>query len=159
MVKRSKFSKKVIASCLALIFGIAFAAIPVSSSVLAATDPADTQSNICKPGAKPDPQNPCIPSPDDLKSTPDPAAKTCTGGDCSTLITKYINPFIKFLSGLVGVVVAISLVFAGVMYGSAAGDPSKVAAAKKRIYNSIVALLAYLFMFAFLQWLLPGGIV
>lgn len=58
-----------------------------------------------------------------------------------------------------GVVVAISIVAAGIQYGSAGSDPGKVAAAKKRLTASIMALLAYLFMFAFLQWLLPGGVL
>jgi hypothetical protein len=105
-----------------------------------------------------DPQKPCRYT-DELKSTPDAAAKTCTGGDCSGLIKNYVNPFIKFLTGLIGVVVTISIIVGGIQYSSAGGDPGKVAAAKKRIYNTLIALVAYIFMFAFLQWLIPGGIV
>lgn len=96
---------------------------------------------------------------DELKNTPDAAAKTCEGGDCSGLIKNYVNPFIRLLTGLIGVVVTISLVVGGIQYSSAGGDPGKVSAAKKRIYNTLIALVAYIFMFAFLQWLIPGGIV
>lgn len=105
-----------------------------------------------------DPQKPCRYS-DELKNTPDAAAKTCEGGDCSGLIKNYVNPFIKLLTGLIGVVVTISIIVGGIQYSSAGGDPGKVAAAKKRIYNTLIALVAYIFMFAFLQWLIPGGIV
>lgn len=97
--------------------------------------------------------------PDELQSTPDSAAKTCEGGDCSGLITKYVNPAIKVLTGLIGVIVTISLIVGGIQYSAAGGDPGKVSTAKKRIYNTLIALVAYLFMLAFLQWLIPGGII
>jgi hypothetical protein len=87
-------------------------------------------------------------------TTSDPAY---AGGN--SIFDDYINPFVKLLSALVGVVVAISLVVAGIQYSASGGDPSKVAAAKKRIGNAVLALIMYLFMFAFLQWLIPGGIV
>ncbi len=120
---------------------------------------ATPTSDICKPGVAYDPQKPCVPDPNQLQNTPDSAARACSGGDCSGLITKYINPAIKLLAGMVGLLVTISIVVAGIQYSSAGGDPSKVVAARKRITNAILALLAYLFMFAFLQWLIPGGIL
>jgi hypothetical protein len=83
---------------------------------------------------------------------------SCGSSDCGNIINKIINPLINVMTGLVGLVVAISLVVAGVMYSSAGGDPSKVAAAKKRINSSVIALIAYLFTFGMLQWLVPGGI-
>jgi hypothetical protein len=165
MSKTTKKSKKLFAALAVGLFGlfIASAALVASPSQKAYADDTDPKNNICetKDGVQvnPDPQKPCIPDPNALKSTPDQAAKTCTGGDCSGLIKKYVNPFIRLLSGLVGVLVIASIIFAGVQYSSAGGDPSKVVAARKRISNAIIALLAYLFMFAFLQWLLPGGIV
>jgi|GEM_PF-701552 len=92
--------------------------------------------------------------------TSDPAvANTCTNGDCSGLFDAYINPAVKVLSGLMGVIVVISIVVGGIQYSSAGGDPGKVSAARKRIMNSVIALLAYLFMLAFLQFLLPGGLL
>jgi len=91
----------------------------------------------------------------------DPAA---TGGNCANLahcdlISKYINPFINFLSALVGVAVVISIVIGGIQYGSSAGDPQKVTAAKNRIRNAIIALLTFLFLYALLNFLIPGGLV
>lgn len=165
MIKTSPKPKKLLSIFLGLFIGTALAVSPgaISQTVYAAEGDDKAKDNTCqvdKDGRQvnPDPTKPCIPK-DDLDSTPDPAAKTCTGGDCSGLIKKYVNPFIRLLSVLVGIIVAISIVVGGVQYSSASGDPSKVNAAKKRITNAILALLAYLFMFAFLQWLLPGGIV
>lgn len=97
---------------------------------------------------------PCIPS--KIKNTGDVALKNKSG--IQKIIDKYINPFSKLLAGLVGVVSAISLVYAGIQYASSAGDPGKVQAARDRIVKTVIALLAFLFLFGFLQWLVPGGI-
>lgn len=80
-----------------------------------------------------------------------------TGGGQACFISKYVNPFIKFFAGVVGVFVVISLVWGGIQYASSADDPSKVSAAKQRIMNAIIALLAFFMLFAFLQWIVPGG--
>lgn len=72
------------------------------------------------------------------------------------IITTFLR-VINFLSAGVGVVVTIVLIVAGIQYSSAGGDPSKVKAAKTRITNAVIALIAYFFLFAFLQWIIPGG--
>lgn len=85
----------------------------------------------------------------------------CAEGDESdgcNIVGKYVNPLINFLTGLVGVVVAIMIIVGGIQYSSAGGDPGKVAAAKSRITNALLAIVAYIFLFAFLQWIVPGGI-
>jgi hypothetical protein len=87
-----------------------------------------------------------------------------TSGNCRDtskcdLISKYINPFINFLAALVGVVVVISIVIGGIQYGSSAGDSQKVMAAKSRIRNAIIALLAFIFLYAALNFLIPGGLL
>jgi len=74
------------------------------------------------------------------------------------LIAKYINPLITLLSALVGLVVTISIVIGGIQYSSSAGDPQAATAAKNRIRNAIIALVAFIFLYAFLQFLVPGGI-
>lgn len=73
-------------------------------------------------------------------------------------IIGYIITFINILSGLVGVVIVIMIAVGGIQYTAARDDPQAVAAAKGRIRNAILALVFYLFGFAFLQWLIPGGI-
>lgn len=162
MKKRSKSMKKIANICtgLLLLLSVGVGALVFSQPVYAGPDEdAPPQDRICKPGEAFDPQKPCVTDPSDLKSTPDPAAKTCTGGDCSGLITKYVNPFVRVLAALAPIIMAISLAYAGVQISQAGGDPGKLADGKKRIYNTLFALFAYLFLFAFLQWLLPGGIV
>jgi len=78
------------------------------------------------------------------------------GTNC--LVTKYINPAVKFMAAAAGVAVVLSIVIGGIQYSSAGGDPSKVGAARKRIQQAVIALLAFLFLMAFLNFIIPGGI-
>lgn len=76
--------------------------------------------------------------------------------DCG--IIRYLLIFINALSALVGVVIVGVITVGGIQYSTAADNPQATMAAKKRIGNAIAALLLYIFMFSFLQWLVPGGI-
>jgi hypothetical protein len=91
----------------------------------------------------------------------DPGTGICVGGTqrCNHFIDTYINPFLYLLSGLVGIVAVISIIFAGIQYASSADDPGTVTKAKQRIFNTVIGLVAYIFLFAFLEYLIPGGIV
>lgn len=84
----------------------------------------------------------------------------CDGGSCINdnyivLIAKWA---INILGAIVGVVVLGVIVFAGIEYSSSGGDPNRTAAAKARIVNAVIALVAYLFLYIILQWLIPGGL-
>jgi hypothetical protein len=81
-----------------------------------------------------------------------------TGGGERCFVTVYVDPFVKVLAGLVAVFVTLSIIIAGIQYSAAADDASKVGAAKNRIRNALIALLAYIFLLAFVRYLLPGGI-
>lgn len=95
-----------------------------------------------------------------LNNCTDPAAgatATCTAQKCD-LIKKYIDPLINMLSALVGVAVTISIIIGGIQYSSSNGNAQQITAAKARIRNSLIALLAFFFLYTFLQFLVPGGI-
>lgn len=62
------------------------------------------------------------------------------------------------LSGLVGVVIVGMITFGGIRYMTAGGDPQKVVAARGQIRAALIALVLYIFSFAFLQWIVPGGL-
>ena len=85
------------------------------------------------------------------------AAQDCGQAVCD-LAASCLNPLIRVLSGLVGVAVAGSIILGGIQYSASGGDPQKAAKAKNRITNAIFALMAYLFIWAFLQFLVPGGV-
>jgi len=87
-----------------------------------------------------------------------PTAGHNNGNGTKCLVDTYINPLIQAISALVGIVTVISIVIAGIQYSTSGDDPSKVQAAKTRIGRSLFALLTFIFLFALLQWLVPGGL-
>ncbi len=74
------------------------------------------------------------------------------------IVQRYVTPLIKFLSIGMGVVVTVMIAIGGVQYATAAGDPQQVAVAKKRIFNSIFALVAFGLLYGFLSFIIPGGL-
>lgn len=74
-------------------------------------------------------------------------------------ITRLLIIVINVVSGIVGVLVVAVLVVAGIQYTTSAGDPNAAAAARKRASNALLALVLYGMMYAFLQWIVPGGVL
>ncbi len=97
--------------------------------------------------------NGCATSPDKKLTTTD--QQQCLK---QSALVQDLNTIVNFLSGLVGVVVVGVIILGGIQYSMAGDKAEAVSAAKKRITNGLIALLAFLFIFAFLQWLIPGGI-
>lgn len=106
--------------------------------------------------------DPAIPPPPDEKAAKD-AGPHCQGTNLADpdagLVGKYGIPFLNFLGAIVGLIVTISIVIGGIQYAGSAGDPNIVAEARKRIRNAVLALAAFLFLYGFLQWLVPGGFI
>jgi len=85
----------------------------------------------------------------------------CTDGNLSKdncEIIKWIVKFTNVLAGIVGIVVVIMIIIGGIQYSSAGSDSQKIASAKSKITNALFALLVFIFLYAFLQWLVPGGV-
>lgn len=77
----------------------------------------------------------------------------------SCLYAKYINPLVNLLSAAVGIIVVVAIIVGAIQFSSAAGDPQKAANGKKHIQNALLGLLAYLLLYAFLQFIIPGGLL
>ena len=75
----------------------------------------------------------------------------------SPLFKQYLIPVINILSAGVVATSAVFMVVAGIQYSSGRDNPQMVAAAKARIINVIIGLVAYLFIYGFLQFIIPGG--
>ena len=58
----------------------------------------------------------------------------------------------------VGVVVAGSIIWQSIQYSAANGSPDKVKSARNGIVNAIIALFLFFFMYAILNFIIPGGI-
>jgi|GEM_PF-1258051 len=167
MQKIAKSIKKhLITSVVAIVLTIA-GVVALMPAAQADTPQNPTCGSACCGDKGTDPSSPCIKQDDlsNLKTAADNQNKATTGitcpnkTDCGSIISKVVNPLINLMTALVGIVVTISLIVAGITYSAAGGDPGKVAAAKKRITNSIIALIAYIFTFGMLQWLIPGGLL
>lgn len=87
-----------------------------------------------------------------------PATTPCNLDSGCDLVNNYVNPFINFLSIAFGLIAVISIILGGIQYSTSQGDPQKSAQAKSRISNTLLAIFAYLFLYAFLQFLIPGGL-
>ncbi|HUC89964.1 MAG TPA: pilin [Patescibacteria group bacterium] len=104
---------------------------------------------------------------DNLSTTSQPVPTVKDTGECPSylqnqagscdIIGRYLNPAINALSAVVGLVVVISLVIGAIQYSSSRDNPQAVGAAKKRITNAILALVSFFLLWAFLQWIVPGG--
>lgn len=70
----------------------------------------------------------------------------------------YVLLAINVLSAVMGVIVVIMIAYGGVQYTMAKDNPQQITEAREKIRNAVLAFLAYLFMFSFLQWVVPGGI-
>lgn len=80
----------------------------------------------------------------------------CTGKGNPIVDLAYA--IIKFLSFGVGLIIAASIIYAGIQYSASSGNPENSQNAKNRIINSLVGLVFYLLIFAFVQFLVPGGL-
>lgn len=78
-----------------------------------------------------------------------------TGGG---IFNNILIPFTNFLAAAVGIIVVISIIIGAIEYSSAGGDPNKVAKARGRIQKAVVSLIIFFFLYAILQWIVPGGI-
>lgn len=76
----------------------------------------------------------------------------------NTILCKFIQ-VINFLSVGVAVVSAITVAVVGMQYMSSRGDPSKTAQAIGRLMQVGFGIVFYVFGWALLNWLIPGGAI
>lgn len=74
------------------------------------------------------------------------------------LLKDYVVPAINALAASVGIVVVIMVAWGGFQYTTSRDNPQQAAQAKNHVQNAIIALVMYIFMIAFLNWLVPGGV-
>lgn len=65
---------------------------------------------------------------------------------------------LNILTAGIGVVAVGGLIFAGITYATASNNQNQVTKAKEMIFNVVVGLVLYAFMYSFAQFLIPGGI-
>lgn len=95
-----------------------------------------------------------------------PTSTVCNNQDPTSLqsclkqnpIIKDINTIVNILGGLVGILTIGSLIFAGIQYSFAGANQQAAVNARNRIISAMIAFGAFLLIFAFVQWLIPGGV-
>lgn len=118
----------------------------------------DTPTCICRPEYQP--------GGNALTTTQYESCQACnvkgaTAATClpkNPIVKEVINPIVNVLAGLVGVVCVAMIVVGGIQYSMARNNPQATAAARGKILNAVVAMIAFMFIWAFLQYLIPGGV-
>lgn len=73
-------------------------------------------------------------------------------------IYQWLEFFINLFVIIVVVGSAAMIAYAGIEYMTAGGNAEKTKDARDKIRNVVIGLLTLVFMSAFLQWLIPGGV-
>lgn len=73
-------------------------------------------------------------------------------------IVKWLQFFINVLSVVILAGSAVMVAVAGIQYTTSRDNPQAVQAAKQKMYNIVLGLGVYFFLYAFVQWLVPGGV-
>lgn len=96
--------------------------------------------------------------------TIDEAGTTCVPiNNSSTQVSDnpiffYLKNFLYFLAGGVGLAVVGGIVAGAYMYITARANAAQTQKGQTMILNSVIALFLFIFMYAILQFLIPGGI-
>lgn len=68
-----------------------------------------------------------------------------------------LNTVVDILSIGVGILGVVGITIVGIQYLTAGSNEQQTAKAKRRMAEIVVGLIAYAALYAFMQWLLPGG--
>ena len=142
-----------------LMFVLLVVSIFLGGVTFASASNSSSTSSYCNPPPNAQPgQYYCLNCGGGGNGCSNPAATGKCGSNNCDLIKTYLNPAINLISGLVGIIVVIGVIIGAVQYASSAGDPQKAAKARGKIAKSLIALIAFGFLYFFLQWIVPGGI-
>lgn len=83
----------------------------------------------------------------------DPAA----GGVKSSAIWDLLLLIVNIMTAGVAILAIGGIVYAAVLYTSAGPNQEQLKKAKNIILNTVIGIVAFALMYAFLQWIIPGG--
>lgn len=73
-------------------------------------------------------------------------------------ITEIIITLLNALSAIVGITCVVMITYWGLKYSLSRDNAQETATARLRLFQTVLALVGYLFIYAFLQWVVPGGV-
>ena len=131
-----------------LLFAVTFVFVAAAQPAAAACDPVNDQRvSIGFPGAVDKGGEWCVPinkSSRDINQNP---------------IIIYLKGIVQFLAAGIGLAVVGGIVYGGLVYMTARANPGQIQKAEEILRSAIIGLLLYIFMFALLNFLIPGGIL
>lgn len=74
-------------------------------------------------------------------------------------IEDILNMILVVVTTGAGIAAVGSIVFAGILYITARDNAGQVSKAKTMIMNTVIGIIAYILMWAFLEWIIPGGVL
>ena len=81
-----------------------------------------------------------------------------SGKDGKGIIWQLLEIAVNFLAAGVGIAVVAGIVFGAITYATAADNAEQAKKGIKFVTNSVVALLLFVFMYAIINFLIPGGL-
>ncbi len=84
--------------------------------------------------------------------------KVCDSGNGDSVI-KILELIVNIMSIGIGILGVIGITIVGIQYLTAGGSEEKTRKAKRRMFEIVLGLVAYVVIYALLKWLLPefGG--
>lgn len=73
-------------------------------------------------------------------------------------IEDILNLILRILTVGASILATGSIIFASFLYITAGGNSGQVQKAKTMIFNTVVGVIVYIFMWTILEWLIPGGV-
>lgn len=70
-----------------------------------------------------------------------------------------LRGFVQFLAAGIGLAVVGGIIYGGIVYMTARANAGQIEKAQGIIRSAIIGLLLYIFMFALINFLIPGGIL
>ena len=95
---------------------------------------------------------------EDIESRSGTSIIKCDNSGNRNPIENLLLQIINFLAIGVGIAVGGGIIWGGIMYASSNGDSGKTKQAISIIVNAILALLLFMFMYAIINFLIPGGL-
>ena len=121
---------------------LAFSIVPIQSAYA---------GTLCGAGNDPT-ASPKPPAPYAVKTSIDLGCQN-TGNPVMDLLFAII----RILSAGVGIIVIASIIVGGIQFAASRSDPQASASAIGRIRTSLIALIIYIFAYAILNFVIPGG--
>lgn len=90
---------------------------------------------------------------------PNETAFAINGKNSEVGIKDVAIEFLRIAAALAGISIIAGIIFGGIVYSSAKGNPANIQKARKIIGNSLLALVLYALMFSAINFLLPGRVL